>query len=233
MNRRPDELPPEDDEADDAPDDYDADERPSRRLTYRGAAGDPLFGLLIAGAVSLGLAPTINSGGHDMRYTVVWGLLALFGVLSWLLGSGPRIEQDTPDNLAWGVAFGLILSIPLLAFGAGAMSETARLLFREMREGTLLAYLVFVMPVGETLFFRGVLQQNHRFWEVALYCTIFQFVLFFPLMNVRYYPLVVGVVMLMANTMYSYVRDRNGLAAAWLCQITVNLGLIFFPFTVG
>jgi hypothetical protein len=37
--------------------------------------------------------------------------------------------------------------------------------------------------------------------------------------------------MLMANLLYGYVRNRNGLAAAWICQMTVNLVLLFFPFT--
>lgn len=200
-----------------------------RRERDRGT--DPLFGLLLAGAVSVGLTPLIGSGASDMRYTIVWGMLALFGVMAWLLRGEPHIERDYPDNLAWGVAFGLLLAIPLLAFGNTTLVEGANLLFRDMTTGTLLAYLVFVMPLAETLFFRGLLQAARPFWAVALICTIWQSVLFFPLINVQAFPLIIGIILLMCNLMYGYIRERNGLAATWLCQITVNLLLFFIPFS--
>jgi membrane protease YdiL (CAAX protease family) len=101
-----------------------------------------------------------------------------------------------------------------------------------VRDGTLLAYVVFVMPLAESLFFRGVLQQTYNFWQTGLFCTAWNLVLFFPLMNVGPYPLLVGIILLMANLMYSYVRDRNGLAAAWICQITINLVILFLPFAI-
>jgi hypothetical protein len=31
------------------------------------------------------------------------------------------------------------------------------------------------------------------------------------------------------NLIYSYVRQRNGLAAAWICQIVANIVLLFLP----
>ena len=199
-----------------------------RESTYRSTASDPLFGLLIAGALSIGLTPLTNTDA-DMRYTLVWGLLALFGVVSWLVGDGPRIGEETPENLAWGIAFGLILGMPLLAFGGKTLTETSDLLFLDMRPGTLLAFAVFVMPLAETLFFRGILQKNYLFWITALIATGWNLILFFPLMNRGPYPLIIGVLLLMANNMYGYVRDRNGLAAAWLCQIVVNILLFFVP----
>lgn len=198
----------------------------------RASASDPLFGLLIAGAISIGLVPLIGSAAADMRYTLSWGMLALFGVLAWLLGRSARIQQETPENLVWGVVFGFILGIPVLAMGGGTLADIARLMFEDMGHGTLLAYLVFVMPLAETLFFRAVLQEQQPFWVVALLATVWHLVLFFPLVNRGPYPLVVAVIMVMANMMHSYVRQRNGLAAAWLCQITVNLMMIFVPFAM-
>lgn len=196
---------------------------------YRGGGNDPFFGLLLSGAISLGLAPLIDNGEFDLRFTIVWGMLAGFGILSWLLGNAERIEQEHPEDLAWGIGFGLLLGLPLLAFTSNTLIEASELLFRDLRAGATLAYLVFVMPLAETLFFRGILQKHQRFWETALYCTIWQVILFFPLINVEFYPIFVGVILLMANMMYGYVKTRNGLAAAWLCQITINLILIFVP----
>jgi len=195
---------------------------------YRGA-NDPIFGLVLAFAVSLGLM-ALGADGADMRYTITWGMLITFGVLGWLFGNATRITEEHPENVMWGVAFGLVLSIPLLAFGTITLSEITDLIFPNMGVGVALAYLVFIIPMGETLFFRGILQQHQRFWETGLLSGFWQIFQFFPLINRGPYPLILGVMLLMANVLYSYVKERNGLAASWVCQITVNVVLLFLPF---
>lgn len=197
--------------------------------TFRATNSDPIFGLVLAGAISIGLSPIIDTDA-DMRYSIVWGMLALFGVLAWLFGTAPRIEEEDPINLAWGVVFGLVLSIPVLAFVGGTLTDISEALFPDLRTGTVLAYLIFVMPLAETLFFRALIQQNYAFWLTALMCSVWQTVLFFPLLNQGPLPLITGIILLMANLLFGYVRNRNGLAAAWVCQITVNIMLLFMPF---
>ncbi|MDX1993123.1 MAG: hypothetical protein SF029_12070 [bacterium] len=196
-------------------------------------ASDPIFGLLIALAVSFGLLPLIGENAADMRYTLSWGVLAVFGVLGWLFGGMTRIEREKIENIAWGVVFGLLLAVPLLGFGGQTLTDGLRFLFPQMSDGTLLAYLVFVMPLAETLFFRGLLQEGRSFWTSGLLATVWNVFLFFSLMNRGPLPLILGTVLLMMNLIYSYVRQRNGLAAAWVCQITINLVLIFFPLATG
>lgn len=205
------------------------DETAPEEPAYQGSASDPLFGLLLAGAVSVGLIPLVDTDA-DLRYTVAWGALALFAVAAWLLGTFPRIQRERPENLAWGLAFGLILGIPLLAFGSGVLDDITELMFPSMRPGTVLAYLIFVMPLGETLFFRGLMQQYRSFWEVGILATVWALILVFPLINSGPYPLIMAIILLMSNLLYGYVSGRNGLAAAWLSQITVNLLILFFPF---
>lgn len=218
----------------------------STSVRYRGATNDPVFGYLIALALSVGLSPLISAGDIELRYTLSWGVLALFGVLAWLFGQTARIEQETPDNLVWGISFGLILAAPLFAFGGTTLSTAVRLITTGsgiladgtvinlvISRGAVLAYLVFVMPLAETLFFRGVLQESRAFWVVGLMGTLWSVVLFFPLMDLQRYPIVAFVICLvlaMMNLMYCYVRERNGLAAAWICQIVVNLVLVFLPY---
>lgn len=233
-NPDPDEEVDEDEEVED-------EDRPV--VMYRGAGGDTAFGYLIAIALSIGLTPFIPANA-DLRYVIVWGVLAAFGVLAWLLGSSERIERETPNNLAWGVIFGLIVSAPLLAVGSGTLATTSRLLFRAasgteilpLPLGAALGLLVFVQPLAETLFFRALLQENRSFWIVGLLAWVWSMLLFFPLLDIGRFPVVgiiIGTALLMMNLMYSYVRDRNGLAAAWLCQITVNIMLMFVPFVGG
>jgi len=209
-------------------------------VQYRGTGSDPTFGYLLALALSVGLLPLIPHNA-DMRYTLVWGLLALFGVISWLFGTTTRIERDSLANLAWGVIFGLIVATPLLLVGGSALTTTVHLMFqtgigaevRSLPSGTALAYLLFVMPLGETLFFRGFMQQNRSFWLIGILSSVWSMVLFIPMMDVGAYPLIAVIIctgLVMINVIYSYVRERNGLAAAWVCQIVVNLVLLFLPY---
>lgn len=213
------------------------------QVIYRGTGSDPAFGYLVAIALSFGLTPLIPDNA-DLRYVLVWMVLAGFGVLAWLLGHTTRIQQETPENLAWGIIFGLIIGTPLLAFGGNVLSTTAHLLFsaniggevQPISPGAVLGMLVFVQPLAETLFFRGVFQEQRSFWLVGLLATLWSALLYFPLLDIGQYPgvgVVIGTALLMMNLIYSYVRRRNGLAAAWLCQITLNVILLFIPFLGG
>lgn len=205
------------------------------RVSYRGATSDPFFGFLIAIALSIGLTPLLPIHA-DLRYTLAWGALAGVSVLSWLLGNSERIDQEKPENIAWGVILGALLGIPFLIFlREPILVPAAQQIFPLMPPGTLLAYLVFVMPISETLFFRGLLQNQLVFWIVGLLATLWNIVLFFPVMwnSVVEFPavaIVIVVTLLMMNMIYVYVRERNGLAAAWICQIVVNLIMLFIPF---
>lgn len=201
-------------------------------VLYRGATSDPAFGYLIAIALSVGLLPLISSGAPDMRYTVCWLTLGVVGVLAWLLGNTERIGQETPENLAWGIIFGLIVSTPFLLFGGDVLREAVDRIFPAMGSGTILAFLVFVMPTSETLFFRGVMQQNRSFLFVSGLSSIWSMFLFLPMISIGEFPyvaLVIAIVLVIVNTIYSHIRRRNGLAAAWICQIVMNLILVFLP----
>jgi len=170
-----------------------------------------------------------------LRYALAWGALAGVSVLSWLLGSMERIGQERPDNLGWGLLYGVLLGIPFLVFlGQHVLAPATEQLFPAMTAGSLLAFLVFVMPIAETLFFRGLLQGLLQFWIVGLLATLWNIVLFFPVMwgaitDYQVIALVIVILLLTMNLLYVYVRKRNGLAAAWICQIVTNLIILYIP----
>lgn len=202
---------------------------------FRGATSDPIFGFLIAAALSIGLAPIVPDNA-DLRYTLAWGALSGVSVLSWLFGNMERIGQERPENIGWGLLYSLLLGIPLMVFLRQSILEpvTAQI-FPGMTAGSLLAFLVFVMPISETLFFRGLLQNQLPFWIVGLLATLWHAVLFFPVMwqTVTQLPAVTAVIvtiLLLMNMVFVYVRERNGLAAAWICQIVANLVILYAPF---
>ena len=230
-------IPPHSAENDTDFDEEELDERPVR---YRGTGSDPTFGYLLALALSFGLLPLIPNNA-DMRYTLVWGLLGIFGVMSWLFGTTTRIGRDKVENVIWGGVFGLIVATPLLLFGGATLTTTVHLMFstgsgtdvRPLPAGAVLAYLVFVIPMAETLFFRGLMQQNRAVWLVGGLSSVLSIALFIPMLEVGKYPLVallIAIVLVLINLMYSYVRQRSGLAAAWVCQIVVNVVLLFLPY---
>jgi membrane protease YdiL (CAAX protease family) len=206
--------------------------QPEETVIYRAASSDSLFGYIVAMAVSFGLTPLLPDGA-PMRYTIAWGLIALFGVVAWLLGNGDQIGQEPPENLFWGGFIGVLAGTPLYAFGSVTLGTASDILFHTVPPGALLAYLVFVMPLGETLFFRGILQQNRSIWLVGLLATAWNALLFFPLIetlsDVWAVAVFIATTLAIVNMVYGWVRERNGLAAAWVCQIVVNLMLIFLP----
>lgn len=206
---------------------------------YRGASADPAFGFVLAIAMAIGLIPLLPESA-DLRYTIAWGSLAGVSVLAWLLGNAERIGQETPENVAWGIGFGFFISLPFALFLWQQFANASALMFPHDAEsslgaGTILAYLVFVMPLAETLFFRGLLQRRMEFYVVGVLSGVWSLILFFPVMwgEILSAP-AVGIVLALSffviGILYSYVRERNGLAAAWITQIVTSVILFFFPF---
>ncbi len=201
----------------------------------RNTASDPLFGFMIAAALSVGLTPLLPDNA-DLRYTLAWGALSGVSVLTWLLGDMERIGPEGPENLGWGVLYGLMLGIPFMVVLRQAILEpTTNRMFPEMTAGSLLAFLVFVMPISETLFFRGLLRRQLPIWIVGFLATLWNIVLFFPVMwqSVTQFPAVTAVlviILLLMNMTFVFVRERNGLASSWLCQIVANLIILYIPF---
>lgn len=202
--------------------------------TYRGGGADPTFGFVLAVALSVGLIPLLPINA-DMRYTIAWGALAVVSVIGWLLGNTDRIGQEQPENVAWGIAFGVMVSVPFMIFFIDQFRSASHLMFPEFGTGTVLAYLVFVMPLAESLFFRGSMQKRLDFWVVGGLAGLWNIILFFPVMwdvllEFVFVAVFLSIALITLNMMYSYVRERNGLAAAWICQITASLILFFVPY---
>jgi hypothetical protein len=235
----PHEISPDVDDAD-VEDSEEGDEH--EPVQYRGTGRDPTFGYLIALALSFGLLPLIPNNA-DLRYTLAWGLLALIGVLSWLFGTTTRIGRERAEDIVWGAVLGLIVGAPLLLVGGSMLTRTVNLMFqtgiggevRSLPPGAVLAFLVFVMPLAESLFFRGYMQQNRSFWLVGILSSVWSLILFMPMLEVGTFPLVaviIAILLVLVNLVYGYVRDRNGLAAAWVCQIVINFVLLFLPYMI-
>jgi hypothetical protein len=201
----------------------------ARRSAY--ANVDPVFIYLVLMALSLGLTPLANQNPLE-RYTILWTLLTLGG-LYWVVtsGSGLRIGLQVND-LIWGGVWGIVLGTPLLLIGANVLSQTSVQMFVGLPVGAVFQSTVYVMSLAETLFFRGMMQQSRSWPVTAGLATAWSVLLFFPTLDLADYPMlavIIGTLFAMLSALYSYVRQRNGLAAAWLCQVVVSVLWLVVP----
>ncbi|HML21231.1 MAG TPA: hypothetical protein PKD09_06270 [Aggregatilinea sp.] len=194
---------------------------------------DPVFGYVMAMALSVGLTPIDG----DTRYILLWAFLALMGGTAFVLGSGTRKATD-PGDLIWGLALGGLSGGALMLVGGDTLAVTSERLFGASRQdNTLLITWVaqatlFVMPLAETLFFRGAMQRVHSFLTVSLLASLWSVLLFFPELDLGGSPavaVVYGAVLVLLNFLYGYVNFRHGLAASLICQVTAGSLLLLAP----
>ncbi len=177
----------------------------------------------------------LNNVPVDVRYTLVWTLLTVIAVVS-IVVDRVAIEPPTLRNLLIGFGFGVLVGVPLLAVGIFQLKDISLKIFGKTSEALVFQTLVFTMPLAETLFFRGAMQAARSPIFTSITAGVWTMVLFFPQLDLAKYPLVaavIGLCFLFANFLYSYLRHRFGLFAAWACQIAVNLLLLFAARLMG
>lgn len=195
---------------------------------------DPIFGYVMAMALSIGLTPAPD----NTRYVVLWAALALMGATAFVLGSGIRVKVTDPGDLLWGMGLGLITGGGLMLVGWDTMAVTAERLFAMGQDDSALLNTwifqatAFVMPLSESLFFRGAMQRVHGIPTVALLASAWSMLMFFPNLGLSETPVVgfvIGTALVVLNFLYSYVNYRHGLAASIVCQVVAGTLLLLVP----
>lgn len=201
-----------------------------RRQLQREA--DPIFFLMVASAVSIGLTPV----DAMTRYMILWSVLGGMGLVAYILGASQRLSQTSIDDLTAGIGFGLGVGIPLIIVMGGPLESISQRMFdvngvpAKVMDSWVYMAIIFVQPAADSLFFRGAMQQFRSLILTALLATAWNILLFFPhmsLTDVQGVAVTIGLFFAFLNFMYGYVRFRNGLAAAWVCQI-VGGGMLWF-----
>jgi phosphate starvation-inducible membrane PsiE len=114
--------------------------------------------------------------------------------------------------------------------GAAQLKAVSLSIFPNLPASAVFQTVVFTMPLAETLFFRGAFQGTRGLLFTTVAASLWTMLLFFPSMNVVQYPLVAlifSIFFAFANFVYSYLRSRFGIYAAWSCQVAINLSLLF------
>lgn len=195
---------------------------------------DPIFGLMVITAVGIGLLPL----DANVRYVVLWILLGGLGLAGYIVGNSARLSDTSPDDMRIGIGLGIVIGLPMMILVGQALAKISERMFDvsqvpyEIMDTWVLMAVGFVIPAVETLYFRGVLQQVHNLALTALVATGWSMLLFYPHMSLGNAPSIavsMGLFFGLLNFLYGYVRHRNGLAAAWSCQIVAGTLIWFLP----
>lgn len=195
---------------------------------------DPVFGYIMAMALSVGLTPVQT----NLRYILLWSFLAVMGGMAFVLGSGIRMKVTDPGDLLWGIGLGLFTGGALMLVGFDTLATASERLFSagqadsKLFDTWVFQATVFVMPIAESLFFRGAMQRVHPVPVVAILASLWSVLMFFPNLGMGKTPavgLVFGTALVLLNFLYSYVNWRHGLAASFFCQIGAGTLLLLVP----
>lgn len=192
---------------------------------------DPLYALALYLAAALGTLFAISD--LDARYTILWSVLILIGGPLTLMDSRRGRRGVGSQNMAWGIGYAVLIGGLLLGFVSQGLYTTSRLLFPESRYTlpALFQTLVLLGPIGETIFFRGMLQERRGIIASIVGAGIGTLLFYLPAGGDSAIGTVIAVALFLTALagLYSYIRQRYGLAASYACQVTLNLMLFFIP----
>jgi hypothetical protein len=224
----------EDETEGDEEEEFEEDEHPSIFSNPFQGEIDPIFAYMVVVALSIGLTPI----DATIRYVVLWAALGGAGLVTYILGTSQRLSDTSIEHLRTGLLFGIGIGIPFFILFGSALETVSGRMFDEpnvpmdvMNTWVFMA-VCFVMPAADSLFFRGAMQELRGPLISGILATVWAGILFFPHMELggaSGVAVVVTIVFTLLNFFYGYLRYRNGLAAAWICQIISGVFLWFLP----
>lgn len=205
---------------------------------------DPYFACLIFAAAGVGTWSLTTC----VRLAVLLTLL----VLLWLVyreGQPVRLQFQFAE-LGRGGAVGLAIGLPLLALTyqqlmiavpilyvgvsipSGVLPSAETLIVNEADVLGAFAFVVLVLlaPLAEGLFFRSILHHDLGFVVSAAFYAVANVILFLPAVDGFWVVLLaVCCVTAILGIVYGFLYERYGLATSIVCNMVVNLALLFVP----
>ena len=192
-------------------------------------AFDPLYALALFLAAELG---SFVIAKPEVRYTVLWTILLAGGAVMTLVDSHRSRRGVSSGNLVWGVGIALVIGVLLLGFVGTGLRQASVLLLPYATDAGVFQSLVLIAPLAETLFYRGVLQERRGLIASAIGAGIGTLLLYWPVgaaANALGSVIGISVFLTLLAGLYSYIRQRFGLAASLACQVTLSFFLFFLP----
>ena len=186
----------------------------------------PLFGFVLLTALAIGTLPLNNEG----RYLLLWLVMLVMGVFYVNADDESGAYTFESTNLVWGAGTGFVVSLPLLLLVSRGLAQTSHALLPIASNAALFQALVITWPLGESLYYRGAVQNKHGLVVAAMLAGAGNMLLYWPLVEGVFAVLFVAVLFAtILAFIYGYVRLRYGLMAAYTCQVVANVMLLFLP----
>jgi len=199
--------------------------------TTRSRLGDWVLNPYLAFFLLVGVGMATLRLDHQLRLALLWLVLL---ILVLLYGESGRLTANySLLNLARGALVGLVVSLPFFLFAQDFFYATAVRLYGVEDLQVLLERIVFLVPVLEEVFFRGIVQRERGLRDGVLLFGLMQVLYFISVANV--FPVVISAViagMVLLGLLYGYMYQRYGLTSSVGCHVTVNLVLLVFPVAV-
>jgi membrane protease YdiL (CAAX protease family) len=176
--------------------------------------------------VGVGLASIRLS--HPLRLSLLWLLLL---ALVLLYAQSGRLKSDySLANIGRGALIGAVVALPFYLFAKDFFYATASWLYSVKDLQVLLERAVFIVPLLEESYFRGVVQRERGLVEGAVLFGLTQALYFVSAVDV-YFAVIAAVVlgMVLAGLLYGYLYKRYGLTASIAGHVAVNFVLFVLP----
>jgi membrane protease YdiL (CAAX protease family) len=209
-----------------------ATKRAEKRAVAHGAAGSWLLNPYLSFALLCGIGVTTLRLDRSLRLTLLWSVLLAMVLLH---AESRRLKANyNLLNLVRGALVGAVVALPFYIFAKDFFYATASRLYGVSDLQVLLERAVFLVPILEESYFRGVVQREKGLLHGALFFGLAQMLYFIPLASA--FSLVLGAVtvgMAMFGLLYGYLYQRYGLTASIACHVAVNFVLLVLPPLAG
>lgn len=208
--------------------------RPTRPAATQSWLGDWVMNPYLSFLLLCGIGLTTFRLAHSLRLTLLW-LVLLVDVLLYAEGGRLKAEYSLL-NLGRGLLVGAVVALPFYIFGKDFFQATALHLYgvTDLKGVTdvlvLMERAVFLVPILEEIYFRGIVQREKGILYGALFFGLAQALYFVPLAG--QYSLVISAMSAgtaILGLLYGYLYQRYGLTASVGCHVAVNLVLLVFP----
>jgi membrane protease YdiL (CAAX protease family) len=200
----------------------------ARRRSAPGLLGAWILNPYLSFLLLIGVGMATLRVDYELRLALLWLVLL---ALVLLYAETGRLKADySLLNLARGALLGTVVALPFFLFAKDFFYATASRLYRVENLQVLVERAVFLVPLLEESFFRGLVQRERGLRDGALLFGLMQVLYFFP--EVSAFPLVIAsmfVGMTLLGLLYGYMHQRYGLTASIGCHVAVNSVLLVFP----
>lgn len=202
--------------------------RRARRRPAPGLLGAWILNPYLAFLLLTGVGMATLRVDDELRLALLW--LVLLALVLLYADTG-RLKADySLLNLARGALLGMVVALPFFLFAKDFFYATASRWYMVEDLQVLVERAVFLVPLLEEGFFRGVVQRERGLRDGALLFGLMQVLYFIP--GLSTFPSVIGslfVGMTLLGLLYGYMYERYGLTASIGCHVAVNAVLLVFP----